>query len=97
MVDSLGKKINCDINEGCSLHVHSVSSKFKFGPVYSSDNALGIMIGTGNIGKYLSYRPDKINTYLSRDAGLTWFEVKKGSSIYEVGDHGAIIVLVSDK
>ena len=94
--DSNGKKINCDLADGCSLHLHSVSSKMKFGPVYSSENSIGLMIGTGNVGKYLSSHADKINTYLSRDAGLTWYEVKKGSSIYEVGDHGAIIVLVSD-
>ena len=54
-------------------------------------------MGTGNVGKYLSYRPDLINTYLSRDGGLNWFEVAKGSHIYEIGDHGGIIVLANDQ
>ena len=54
-------------------------------------------MGTGNVGKYLASRPDQINTYLSRDSGLTWFEVKKGSHIYEFGDHGGIIVMANDQ
>lgn len=34
-----------------------------------------------------------MNTYLSRDGGLNWSEVKKGSHIYELGDHGGLIVM----
>lgn len=78
----------------------------KFGPFYSTENSVGIIMGTGNVGKYLASRPDQVNTYLSRDSGLTWFEVililinkkkvKKGSHIYEFGDHGGIIVMASD-
>lgn len=34
-------------------------------------------MGTGNVGKNLLHRTDQINTYLSRDGGATWFEVKK--------------------
>ena len=80
-----------------------------FGSFYSPVNAIGILIGTGNVGNYLSNRKDEINTYLSRDAGLTWFEViyskniylfsfkvMKGSHIYEIGDHGGLIVMASD-
>jgi len=26
----------------------------QYGPIYSSKNAIGLIIGTGNIGKYLS-------------------------------------------
>jgi hypothetical protein len=36
-----------------------------------------VIIASGNVGSYLSNRKDEINTYLSRDAGLTWFEVIK--------------------
>jgi hypothetical protein len=38
-------------------------------------------------------RPDRMNTYLSRDGGLNWVEVMKGSHIYELGDHGGLIVM----
>ena len=46
-----------------------------FGPFYSTENSIGILMGTGNTGKFLSNRPDQVNTYLSRDSGLTWYEV----------------------
>ena len=42
----------------------------------------------------LTYVCAQVNTYFSRDAGLTWFEIAKGSHIYEFGDHGALIVMV---
>lgn len=66
------QKTSCTGN--CSLHLHSASSKF--GPVYSGVNSLGIIIGTGNIGPYLQTKSDQVFTYLSRDGGLTWFEVR---------------------
>lgn len=68
----------------------------QYGPFYSSDNSLGLIMGTGNIGKSLKYRKDEINTYLSRDGGLTWAEVKKGSHIYEFADHGGLILMADD-
>jgi len=54
-------------------------------------------MGTGNVGDYLSYRKDEVNTYLSRNGGLTWFEVKKGSHIYEIGDDGGLIVIANNQ
>ena len=53
-------------------------------------------MATGNIGTSLSDNEDEINTYFSRDAGLSWDEVAKGSHIYEFGDHGALIVMAND-
>ena len=37
-----------------------------------------------------------MNTYLSRDGGLNWKEIRKGSHIYEIGDHGALIVMATN-
>jgi len=51
------------------------------------------MLATGNIGESLLTELDTANTYLSRDAGLTWIELMKGNTIYEFGDHGSIIAL----
>lgn len=54
-------------------------------------------MAVGNIGKQLErFKVDRMNTYLSRDGGLNWVEVKKGSHIYEVGDHGGLIVMAPD-
>ena len=33
---------------------------------------------------------------MSRDGGLTWYEVKTGSHIYELGDHGGLIVMADN-
>ena len=71
--DSQGKRVLCrDVD--CALHLHSISS-YRFGPFYTTENSIGIIIGTGNVGDYLSNDPEDINTYMSRDGGLTWYEV----------------------
>jgi hypothetical protein len=88
--DSKGEKINC---EGCTLHLHGVTDRF--GPFYTSHSATGLIMGTGLVGSYLQ-QSTEINTYMSRDAGLTWREVAKGSHIYEFGDHGGLVVMAED-
>jgi hypothetical protein len=37
-----------------------------------------------------------VNTYLSRDAGWTWYQIANGSNTYEIADHGSLIVLADD-
>eukprot|EP01017_Pseudomicrothorax_dubius_P026778 TRINITY_DN3020_c0_g1_i1.p1 TRINITY_DN3020_c0_g1~~TRINITY_DN3020_c0_g1_i1.p1 ORF type:complete len:636 (-),score=85.45 TRINITY_DN3020_c0_g1_i1:109-2016(-) len=92
--DSTGNRILCE-SKSCSLHLHGSTSK-QFSPLYSTENSLGILMGTGNIGQFLSNNIDQVNTYLSRDGGNSWFEVRKGSHIYEIGDRGGLIVMVPD-
>lgn len=54
-------------------------------------------MAVGNVGEELErLRADRINTYLSRDGGLTFNEVRKGSYIYEFGDHGGLIVMAKN-
>lgn len=91
--DSLGYDTHCTA-EDCSLHLHGITDEW--GPFYSTKNALGLMMATGNTGTHLTTNRDDINTYFSRDAGLTWSEVAKGSHIYEFGDHGGLIVMAND-
>ena len=90
--DADGKKIDCSSID-CSLHLHGVTDEW--GPFYSTHTYLGLIMATGNVGTYLSDNEDEINTYFSRDAGLSWDEVAKGSHIYEFGDH-ALIVMAND-
>lgn len=90
--DITGKHYECE--EFCNLHLHGISSAQP--PFYSVDSATGIIIANGNVGKYLTEDEESVSTFLSRDGGLNWFEVKKGSHIYEIGNHGAIIVLAED-
>ena len=37
-----------------------------------------------------------MNTYLTRDGGHEWFEIRKGSHMYEIGDRGGLIVMGQD-
>ena len=71
--DADGDRIECE-DKDCSLHLHSLSNP-SFGPFYTTENSLGLIMGTGNVGKYLSNKEDEVNTYLSRDGGITWYEV----------------------
>merc|ERR1719421_1054691 len=94
-VDSLGKTIDCPPDK-CWLHLHGVTNFHNYAPFYSLESAVGIIMGTGNVGAYLRFEPDQVNTYLSRDGGLTWVEAHKGAFIYEFGDHGGLIVMADD-
>ena len=91
--DSLGKPIIC---ANCSLHLHSYSHDHLFSPILSKKSALGIILATGNIGKYLSLVTDRINNYISADGGYSWKEIAKGSHIFEVADHGGLIIIARD-
>lgn len=76
--------------------MHGTTSWDFYAPFYSSESAVGIIMGTGNVGSSLRFEPEETNTFLSRDGGLTWMEAHKGAFIYEFGDHGGLIVMADD-
>lgn len=85
----------------CSLHLHGPTSWFApEGPhpnFYSLDTAPGLVIATGNVGHHLDMSPDADCTWLSRDGGLTWEDIAENTAIYEIGNHGGIIVLAAHR
>lgn len=89
---SKGKIIDCYEEDGCSLHMEIYSTNGKHAPVYASESAVGVVIGTGNIGSTLSTNADEKNLYVSRDGGLTFRSTHTGNYIYDIGDHGALIL-----
>jgi hypothetical protein len=91
--NSEGGAVDC--GDFCFLNLHGISSNYP--SFYSVPSAAGILIANGNIGRYLSHVPEETSTYLSRDGGLNWNEIRKGSHIYEIGDHGALILIADDK
>jgi len=91
--DSEGKHYEC--GENCNLNLHGISSSQP--PFYSVESASGIVIANGNVGKYLTESEEEVNTYISRDGGFNWFEVRKGSHIYEIGNHGSLIIMAPDQ
>ena len=90
---SKGEAIECFLEDQCSLHLEIYSHQGKLAPVYSTEKAIGIVLGTGNLGKRLTDNDSYKNMYISRDGGLTWKSVKNGVWIYEIGDHGGLIVI----
>ena len=47
------------------------------------------------MGEHLTSKSDG-NTYLTRDGGITWNEIRKGSYMWEYGDQGSIITIVDE-
>ena len=88
-----GRKTGCYVEDGCSLHLEIYSHMGELAPVYSTEKAIGIVLGTGNIGNRLTENDSQKSLYLSRDGGLNWRMIKNGVHIYEIGDHGALIVI----
>lgn len=84
-----------DCGSDCYLNLHGLSNNYP--PVYAVESAAGIIIANGNVGRYLTNDEDEVSTFLSRDGGLNWFEIRKGPHIYEIGDHGALIVIADIK
>ena len=86
---------NRDTNSNCALHItQHLSKKYpstRSIPILSSKSAIGIVMATGNVGTSLA---KKSNVYMSADAGLSWYQVLKGSYYFNVGDHGGVIVAV---
>ncbi|KAI1130415.1 hypothetical protein F5Y10DRAFT_118535 [Nemania abortiva] len=93
--DIEGKPYSCSSREGdafCALHLHGFTERVDRGKTYSSESAIGLMFGIGNVGPILGNAKDA-DTFMTQDAGLSWKEVKKGSWTWSFGDQGSIVVL----
>lgn len=94
-VDVDGALYDCPNNYGdetCALHIHGYTERADHGKTYSSESAIGLMFGVGNVGPILGDAKDA-DTFMTADAGLTWKNVKKGRWIWSIGDRGSIVVL----
>ncbi|KAI1365003.1 hypothetical protein F5Y08DRAFT_305036 [Xylaria arbuscula] len=93
--DVENKPYSCSSREGdaiCALHLHGYTERVDRGSAYSSESAVGLMFGLGNVGPILGDAKDA-DTFMTQDAGLTWKEVKKGTWAWSFGDQGSLIVL----
>ena len=89
----------CDVGspDECSLHLHSYTERDDPRDTFSSPSAVGLMMGVGNVGRYLGWKKDDdVYTFITRDAGVTWEAVRKGNYMWEYGDQGSIIVIVEE-
>lgn len=92
-----GRRYPCTPNNdgSCSLHLHSVTSAMVAPPVFSSKAAPGVVMGVGNVGRYL-LPWEECDTFLSEDGGITWKVALEHPHKYEFGDQGGLIVAVRD-
>ncbi len=95
LVDSKGKKYKC--GKDCSLNLHSFTERDDpLRDTFSSGSALGMLFGLGNVGKELKPLDDSDTAlFFTSDAGATWREIRKGQYMWEFGDQGTILVIVS--
>ena len=100
--DAVGGRYKCvseadKATEKCSLHLHSYTERADKSATFSSPSAVGLMMAVGNVGdKLLRKDDDETWTFITRDAGITWKSVKKGTYMWEYGDQGSIIVIVPE-
>jgi hypothetical protein len=57
-------------------------------------NAPLVVLAVGSIGLYLNH--SALKTYLSIDGGRSWKEVFDGTSFFEIGDRGRVLVIATD-
>ncbi|KAL4748783.1 hypothetical protein BDW72DRAFT_179496 [Aspergillus terricola var. indicus] len=99
--DADGEKFSCSVVEGkgtenCALHLHGYTERADPRDTFSSGSAIGLMMGLGNVGDRLTSK-DEADTFLTMDGGITWKPVKKGRYMWEYGDSGSVIVIVSEQ
>lgn len=95
-----GKGFGCSATNGqgtekCALHLHGYTERTDWRDTFYSGSAIGMMIGHGNVGEYLT-PAEEADTFLSSDGGITWKHTKQGRYMFEYGDAGSVVVLVSE-
>lgn len=93
----VGKPFECQgqSNQKCNLHLHGYTERKDPRDTYSSPSAVGLMLGTGNVGEFLGPKEDA-HTFITRDGGIRWHMVAEGNWMWEYGDQGSIIVIVKE-
>jgi len=97
-----GVPYNCSVLQGCGLNLHgnrwidTIGLYVKWTFLYSTDEALGITVATGNVGDSLDKQWKVLNTFMTIDGGLSWKEITKGQYFVDIGDHGGIILLADN-
>ncbi|KAJ1333461.1 Vacuolar protein sorting/targeting protein VPS10 [Microdochium nivale] len=93
--DNEGKSFSCSSSKGdesCALHIHGYTERIDRAKTYSSESAIGVMCGVGNVGGMLG-DPKDADTFMTVDGGLHWRHIKKGRWMWAFGDQGNLVVL----
>ncbi|KAI9370967.1 hypothetical protein BJX61DRAFT_544121 [Aspergillus egyptiacus] len=99
--DADGRGFACSVTEGkatdqCALHLHGYTERIDPRDTFSSGSAIGLMMGQGNVGDKLTSK-EEADTFITQDGGMSWKPVKKGRYMWEYGDSGSVIAIVSEE
>ncbi|KAJ8276085.1 hypothetical protein COCON_G00078370 [Conger conger] len=94
--DSLGGKLDCQLSQGCSLHLAQrwsqlLNVQLRRATILSKESAPGLLMATGSVGRNLA---SKANVYVSSSGGVRWREALAGPHFYSWGDHGGILMAI---
>jgi hypothetical protein len=78
------------------LNLHAYTQRKDKRDQFSVTSAAGMMVGVGNVGRYLSTYSEA-RTFMTVDAGVSWREIADDAYMYEIADSGNILVFVNDE
>lgn len=84
---------NCANDKDCSVNIAWMTQRSGDGEIVSGETP-GILLGVGNIGKFLEHNVEKLKTFVSRDGGLTWKKVSDSPTVFAFGDLGNILITI---
>lgn len=84
---------SCKVENGCSLQVQFIASVEK-NHKWTTGPTPNILMASATKGEESGMVSD-LNTYVSRDGGLTWRFAFKGPSLFNFGDQGNLIVAMA--
>eukprot|EP00026_Physarum_polycephalum_P004476 Phypoly_transcript_04497.p1 GENE.Phypoly_transcript_04497~~Phypoly_transcript_04497.p1 ORF type:complete len:497 (+),score=51.94 Phypoly_transcript_04497:538-2028(+) len=95
LYDYYGKETNCSRAQRCYLHFTKPLTNFPRSTLDAQYivNSLGVVVGTGSLGRFLSYSAP-LQTYLSRDAGVSWIELFPRPTTFAIGPQSGLFVFV---
>jgi len=88
-IDSEDRKIVCKDDCYLNLFLHMDTEI----PIYSQKSAQGMILANGNVGKYRLNGWYDRDIYLSRDGGVSWTQIGKGPHVYDMSDHGGLLMM----
>lgn len=110
-VDSVGKEYTClkEENRKKVINLIDIDKNYLFKNNLDISTGLGMILSVGyvdcistdiNDNSYIESEDSRRieeNLFLSTDGGISWSEIKKGRYIFNIGDHGSIIVIASEE
>lgn len=88
----------CNDEDVCQLNLLGPSARISRtrGAFFSRPSAIGIVVGLGNVGPFLSHNVSELDMFISRDGGKSFHLLHRGTRIYEIVNHGSLVIMIPD-